>query len=99
MFNKKIIIFSSITLWFLLNITFAYPKLSESDHQFIDKSLSVYHNASKEEKKQKSQLYSKVANDAKVLRNAYLWAYTWSKLKWEILNEEAIKNWVNQYTS
>ncbi len=97
MFNKKIIIFSSITLWFFLNITFAYPKLSESDHQFIDKSLSVYHNASKEEKKQKSQLYSKVANDAKVLRNAYLWAYTWSKLKWEILNEEAIKNWVNQY--
>jgi hypothetical protein len=34
--------------------------------------LNRYHNISKELKKEKSELYSKVANDAKILRNAYL---------------------------
>lgn len=97
MFNKKTIVFSLIVVWSLLNTTFAYPKLSESDHQFIDKSLSTYHNASKEEKKQKSELYSNVANDAKVLRNAYLWTYTWDKLTGKILTKESIENWIEQY--
>jgi hypothetical protein len=34
--------------------------------------LSRFHNSSKEVKKEKSKLYSDVANDAKILRNAYL---------------------------
>ena len=97
MFNKKLILFSLIILWTLLNITFAYPKLSEANHKFVDKSLNRYHNISKELKKEKSELYSKVANDAKILRNAYLWVYTWNKLNGKILTKESIIQWIQQY--
>ena len=97
MFNKKVVIFPLIILWTLLNVTFAYPKLSEANHKFIDKSLNRYHNISKELKKEKSELYSKVANDAKILRNAYLWVYTWNKLNGKILTKESIIQWIQQY--
>jgi hypothetical protein len=97
MINKKLLVLFIIAFACSLNFSFAYPKLSEADHKFIDTMLNRYHSISKDLKKEKSELYSKVANDAKVLRNAYLWAYTWDKLKWEILTKESIEYWVEQY--
>ena len=72
MINKKLLVLFIIAFACSLNFSFAYPKLSESDHKFIDTMLNRYHSISKDLKKEKSELYSKVANDAKVLRNAYL---------------------------
>jgi hypothetical protein len=72
MISKRLLMLLLIIICWFFNATFAYPKLSESNHRFIDKSLNLYHNISKELKKEKSELYSKVANDAKILRNAYL---------------------------
>ncbi len=97
MINKKLLVLFIIAFACSLNFSFAYPKLSEADHKFIDTMLNRYHSISKDLKKEKSELYSMVANDAKVLRNAYLWAYTWDKLKWEILTKESIEYWVEQY--
>ena len=97
MINKKLLELFIIAFACSLNFSFAYPKLSEADHKFIDTMLNRYHSISKDLKKEKSELYSKVANDAKVLRNAYLWAYTWDKLKWKILTKESIEYWVEQY--
>ena len=62
--------------WFI-NTTFAYPVLTKSDHEFLDRTINRFQNISKELKKEKAEQYWKVANDAKVLRNAYLWVYTW----------------------
>jgi hypothetical protein len=72
MINKKLLVLFIIAFACSLNFSFAYPKLSEADHKFIDTMLNRYHSISKDLKKEKSELYSKVANDAKVLRNAYL---------------------------
>ena len=84
----------------LVNQSFAaYPKLNEANHKFIDAQLTLFHNSSKSEKKQKSQTYANVANDAKILRNAYLWVYTWNKLNWKILNKESIENWIQYYNT
>lgn len=97
MFNKKVLLFPLIAVWTLLNTTFAYPNLSEANHKFVDTMLSSFHNSSKEVKKEKSKLYSDVANDAKILRNAYLWAYTWNKLNGKILTKESIEQWIEKY--
>ena len=80
-----------------LNSSFAATKLSESNHKLVDSLLNRFHNDSKETKKKKSELYSKVANDAKILRNAYLWVYTWNKLNGKILTKESIEYWLNEY--
>ena len=97
MMNKKFVALLIVSFFWIINISFAYPKLSESNHNFIDSMINRYHNATKQFKKDKSVLYSQVANDAKILRNAYLWAYTWNKLKWKILNKESIEYWIEQY--
>ena len=95
--HKFLIITSFIVSVFLLNSAFSYTNLSESDHEFIDKTLNRFQNISKESKKEKSEHYSKIANDAKVLRNAYLWIYSWDDIKWEILTTEQIEKWIVKY--
>jgi len=94
---KRLIIVFVILLSCFISTSYAYPKLSESNHRFVDNQLNLFHNSSKSLKKQKSELYASVANDAKFLRNAYLWAYTWNKLNWKILTKESIEKWIEQY--
>lgn len=95
--SKKWIIIPVITSFFMLNLVFAYPNLSESNHNFIDKTINRFHNYTKEIKKEKSETYWKLANDAKVLRNAYLWAYTWDMLTGNFITKEDIEHWIEKY--
>ena len=95
--KKKLIVALYLLLWFLLNTTFAYPTLTEKDHQYLDKIINSIHNIPNTQKKEKSEQYSKIANDTKILRNAYLWTYTWDKLNWEILTKESIEKAIEKY--
>lgn len=97
MINKKLITVFIISFYCFFDLSFAYPKLSEANHNFIDTMIERYHSYSKKIKKEKSELYSKIANDAKVLRNTYLWVYNSNKVKWKILTNESIKYWVEKY--
>ena len=90
------ILFFAGLFWFI-NTTFAYPVLTKSDHEFLDRTINRFQNISKELKKEKAEHYWKVANDAKVLRNAYLCVYTWDALKWELFTTEEIEKWIEKY--
>ena len=51
MINKKLLVLFIIAFACSLNFSFAYPKLSEADHKFIDTMLNRYHSISKDLKK------------------------------------------------
>ena len=71
--KKRSFLILLLACYCLVNQSFAaYPKLNEANHKFIDAQLKLFHNSSKDEKKQKSETFANVANDAKILRNAYL---------------------------